>query len=128
VILLITRFRQFAIELYSLYLATRDPRAPLAAKITALIVAFYVVLPFDFLPDVIPLAGLVDEFIIIPLGMTAVSRLLPANVRAENHAKAVQSTEAVPRIMFWVKIVAAGVVLIWLVSLAAFIWLLIALF
>lgn len=54
--------------------AWRDPRTPRAARLLLLAAAAYVVFPFDAIPDLIPLAGWIDDLAIIPLALTLFSR------------------------------------------------------
>ena len=55
-------------------LAARDPRTPLAARLLAAAVAAYALNPIDLIPDVIPVLGLLDDLVLVPLGV----RLVPA--------------------------------------------------
>ena len=56
-----------------LYRLFKDPRVPLAEKALLIGVIVYVVSPLDFIPDVIPFIGQVDDLYLIAL---AVLRLL----------------------------------------------------
>ena len=42
----------------------RDPRAPLASKLVALLAVAYVISPIDFIPDAIPILGWLDDGLI----------------------------------------------------------------
>ena len=61
-----------------LWLAARDPTVPLAAKLIAGAVAAYALSPIDLIPDFIPVLGLLDDLIIVPLGILAARALIPA--------------------------------------------------
>ena len=50
-----------------LYRLIKDPRAPLAEKALLLGTIVYVVSPLDFLPDVIPFIGQVDDLYLVAL-------------------------------------------------------------
>src|SRR5690606_21164496 len=67
---LATKTGRFWTDAYVLYLAARDNRVPLYARLAAGAFAVYVLSPIDIVPDPIPLIGIVDDFIIIPLGLT----------------------------------------------------------
>jgi uncharacterized membrane protein YkvA (DUF1232 family) len=69
-------------ELALVWAMLRDPRAPMAAKATALLAVLYVVSPVDFVPDVIPLLGWIDDGVIAVLLLKLATRLLPADVHA----------------------------------------------
>ena len=60
-----------------LWLAARDPRTPLAAKIVAGAVAAYALSPIDLIPDFIPILGYLDDLVIVPAGIWLTVRLLP---------------------------------------------------
>lgn len=102
----------------AVYLAARDPRTPWYAKALALCVAGYALSPIDLIPDFIPVLGYLDDMILVPLGILAVIRLVPAEVLAD-------SREAAARIAARpVSRTAAAVILaLWLVSAALCAWL-----
>jgi uncharacterized membrane protein YkvA (DUF1232 family) len=72
----------------ALYLAARDPRTPWYARLVAAIIVAYVFSPFDLIPDFIPVVGLLDDLIIVPLGIAVVVRLVPGEVLADCRAQA----------------------------------------
>jgi uncharacterized membrane protein YkvA (DUF1232 family) len=67
-------------EVYALYLALRDPRVPWYAKAAMAAVVGYALSPIDLIPDFIPVIGLLDDLILIPLGIAFVVRMLPREV------------------------------------------------
>ena len=75
-------------EVYALYLASRDPRVPWYAKVVAGCVVAYALSPIDLIPDPIPILGYVDDLVLIPLGVLAVRRMIPAYVLAECRVRA----------------------------------------
>ncbi|CAN5526949.1 hypothetical protein BH23CHL2_BH23CHL2_22620 [soil metagenome] len=79
-----TRTGRFWTEAYILYLAARDSRVPFYARIVAAGFAIYVISPIDIVPDPIPLIGIVDDFVIIPLGLMVVRSLVPEYLRLEH--------------------------------------------
>jgi uncharacterized membrane protein YkvA (DUF1232 family) len=79
--------KELKIQVYALYLAYKDPRVPLSARILAACVVGYALSPIDLIPDVIPVLGLVDDLVIVPLGIVIVRRMIPANVMAECQEK-----------------------------------------
>lgn len=88
----IVRFRSavraLRAEVVAVYLAARDPRTPWAARLLAAAVAAYALSPIDLIPDVIPVLGLLDDLILVPLGVALVVRLVPPVVMAEARARA----------------------------------------
>lgn len=75
-------------EAHAVYLAVRDPRTPLAAKLFGLFLAAYALSPIDLIPDFIPVLGLVDDAIIIPLGVWLFEKMIPPAQLAEHRAAA----------------------------------------
>lgn len=65
-------------DIAALWIAARDRRTPIAAKLVAAAVAAYAFSPIDLIPDFIPLLGLVDDLILLPLGILLAVRMIPA--------------------------------------------------
>ncbi|KGB56564.1 DUF1232 domain-containing protein [Sphingopyxis sp. SE2] len=84
---------RLAIEGHAAWLAARDPRVPLIARALAVAVAAYALSPIDLIPDFIPLLGWLDDLVIVPLGLLAVRRLIPAPLWTELHAAAEAASE-----------------------------------
>ena len=63
-----------------LWLAARDPRVPLGAKLLAAFFAAYAFSPIDLIPDFIPVLGLLDDLLIVPAGVWITLRLIPPAV------------------------------------------------
>ncbi|NIK72118.1 MULTISPECIES: YkvA family protein [unclassified Paenibacillus] len=75
-------------NLMVMYLAYRDPRVPLFAKIVAICVVAYAFSPVDLIPDFIPVLGYLDDIVLVPLGIYIALRLFPKEVLEEYRAKA----------------------------------------
>jgi uncharacterized membrane protein YkvA (DUF1232 family) len=75
-------------DVHALWLAARDPRTPWYARWLALAIAAYALSPIDLIPDFIPVLGLLDDVLIVPLGVWLVVRLIPEEVLAEHRAAA----------------------------------------
>lgn len=98
-------------EIYALYLAYRDPRVPLAAKIVAAGVVAYAFSPIDLIPDFIPILGYLDDLLLLPLGAALAIRLIPREVMLECRRKARETlAEQHPSS----RAAAAVIILIWL--------------
>jgi uncharacterized membrane protein YkvA (DUF1232 family) len=52
----------------------RDPRVPRRRKLALVLLAAYVLLPFDLVPDFIPVAGQLDDAILVALVLRALVR------------------------------------------------------
>ena len=81
------------IEAHAVWLAVRDPRTPLLAKLFGVLVAAYALSPIDLIPDFIPVIGLLDDVILIPIGVWLFEKLLPAGLLAEHRATAEAAAE-----------------------------------
>ena len=106
-------------DVVALWLAARDPRTPLAAKLLAGVVAAYALSPIDLIPDFIPVVGYLDDLLLVPAGIWLVVRLIPAELLEEFRAVALARER--PRSLAGAVAVAAG----WLAmaGLAAWWWL-----
>lgn len=83
-------------EAQVLWLCVRHQDTPLAAKLMAGLVVAYALSPIDLIPDFIPVLGLLDDVIIIPLGILLVRRLVPPAVMAECREQVVSSAVHAP--------------------------------
>ena len=101
----------------ALYVAARDTRTPWYAKLLALMVAAYALSPIDLIPDVIPVLGLLDELILLPIAIALIARLIPADIMAESRTTA-QAILDRPRS----KAGAMIIVSFWVICLAALLW------
>ena len=87
------RERAIRRDVLAIYLAARDPRTPWYAKALAGCVAAYALSPIDLIPDFIPVLGYLDDLVIVPLGILAVLKLIPAEIMADNRAAAARAAE-----------------------------------
>ena len=75
-------------EVVAVWIAARDPRTPLMAKLVAGAVAAYAVSPIDLIPDFIPVVGYLDDLLIVPLGLMLAVRLIPQGLMVEFRERA----------------------------------------
>ena len=80
--------RRLKQEAFALYYACRDPRTPWYARLLAAGVVAYALSPLDLIPDFIPVLGMVDDLILVPLGVLLVAKLVPSEVMADCRARA----------------------------------------
>lgn len=105
-------------DAHAVYLAARDPRTPWYAKALAVCVAGYALSPIDLIPDFVPVLGLLDDVIIVPLGILVVVKLVPAEVMAETQAIAALAAEQPVS-----RKGAVAIASLWTISLALAAWL-----
>ena len=82
------RARQLKLGVYAIYLAYKDPRVPLRARIFAACVVGYAFSPIDLIPDVIPILGQLDDLVLVPLGVAIALKMIPAPVMLECRERA----------------------------------------
>ncbi|HWP91912.1 MAG TPA: DUF1232 domain-containing protein [Thermodesulfobacteriota bacterium] len=72
----------------SLYCALySDPRVPRIAKWLLWIAVSYIVLPFDLIPDFIPVIGHIDDVVIVPLLLGLALWMIPRKVYEEHRRR-----------------------------------------
>ncbi len=102
------RVRSLKRDVVAISLAVRDPRVPWYAKGVGVCVVAYALSPIDLIPDFIPVLGLVDDLVLVPLGLLLVVCLIPADLLAEHRAAAAAIAERPVS-----RVGAAAVVAIW---------------
>ncbi|MFZ5657609.1 MAG: DUF1232 domain-containing protein [Pseudomonadota bacterium] len=114
--------RRLKAQALVVHFAARDPRLPWTVRLLALLVAAYALSPIDLIPDFIPVLGLLDDLVLVPLGVALVMRLTPPEVRADARLRAEAAAErpvargmAVAIVALWLAVVA--LVLAWTVGL-----------
>ncbi len=112
--------RTLRIEAHAVWLTARHPDTPWLAQLVGMIVAAYALSPIDLIPDFIPILGLLDDAILIPLGIWLFLKLVPDQLYAENRAIAAQAAE---RPISWVGAAAIAALWVGFIALTA-LWLL----
>jgi uncharacterized membrane protein YkvA (DUF1232 family) len=116
--LVVTKLARARVYLIALWKLARHPQTPPAAKWLAFAVIAYAVSPIDLIPDFIPILGLLDDLVIVPLGVALVVRLTPKPLWQSVLAEAENSAQTLPS-MWWGAILIA---LVWLVVLGLLAW------
>lgn len=109
--------RSIKADVAALYIAAKDPRTPLSAKLISLTVVAYALSPIDLVPDFIPIIGYVDDLIIVPVGIILAIRLIPARLMLEFRSLA-SDHDRLPNNQTG----AIAVICIWLVGAMAIGW------
>lgn len=108
-----SRARQLKAQVLVVHFAARDPRMPWRVRALALGVAAYALSPIDLIPDFIPVLGLLDDLLLVPLGIALVVRLTPAAVLEDARRLAAEAMQRPAS-----RWMAAVIVLVWLLALA----------
>jgi uncharacterized membrane protein YkvA (DUF1232 family) len=111
--------RQLRAETYALYLAYKDPRVPLFARVFAACVVAYAFSPIDLIPDFIPVLGYLDDLVLIPLGIMLARKMIPAVVLAECR---IQAEEIIRQGKPVNRVAAVVIIGIWLILAMLSIW------
>ena len=107
------RLATYLLALWKLFKHRETPRG---VRWLAVAVLAYAVSPIDLIPDFIPVIGLLDDLILIPLGVALITRLTPPLLWQACLAEAEAGAEKLPRLVWG----AVAVVVVWLVVLGLF--------
>jgi uncharacterized membrane protein YkvA (DUF1232 family) len=103
--------QKLRVSVHAVWIGARDPEVPLLVRLFGLLVAAYALSPIDLIPDFIPIIGLLDDVILVPLGIWLFVKMVPPALHARHLAEAEQAdSRPVSRIG------AAVILLIWFVS------------
>jgi uncharacterized membrane protein YkvA (DUF1232 family) len=78
-------------DVHAAWLAVRDPRTPGYARAFGLLVTAYALSPIDLIPDFIPVLGLLDDALLVPLGIWLFVKMLPPGLFDECRARAAEA-------------------------------------
>ncbi len=65
-----------------LWFALRHPAAPRWLKLGAALIVLYVLSPIDLIPDFVPVIGVLDDLVLVPLAIRWLLRRLPPEIAA----------------------------------------------
>jgi uncharacterized membrane protein YkvA (DUF1232 family) len=66
-----------------LWFALKHPLAPGWLKPAVALMVLYVLSPVDLLPETIPVLGVVDDLVLVPLAISFIVKRLPTALRAD---------------------------------------------
>lgn len=119
IVRMLRRAKRLRHTAWALLLAVRDLRTPWPARVIAGAVVAYAFSPIDLIPDVIPLLGLLDDLVLIPIGVAIAIRLIPELVWTEAQARAEVSVGRATRI----GLIGLGIVVaVWLALVGGIGW------
>ncbi len=100
------------VDTHAVWLAARDPAVPYAVRLFGIALAAYALSPIDLIPDFIPIIGLLDDAIILPLGLWLFLKMLPDGV-FDVHRATAEAASHRPVSMAG----AVGIGLVWIIAL-----------
>jgi uncharacterized membrane protein YkvA (DUF1232 family) len=103
--------QRMKVDVHAAWLAARDSRTPWYARAFGLLVTAYALSPIDLIPDFIPILGLLDDAILVPLGIWLFVRMLPNGLFDEHRSTAAAAAQR-PRSGWGVAIV----LVVWLLA------------
>ena len=109
---------RLGVYLLALWKLFKHPDTPRAPKWIAIVVLAYAVSPIDLIPDFIPVLGLLDELVLLPLGIALAVKLTPEALWKARLAEAEEGSGQLPK-MLWGAVV---IVLVWLLVLGGLGW------
>jgi uncharacterized membrane protein YkvA (DUF1232 family) len=107
------RLNKYALTVYFI---ARDRRTSLFVRVLAVLVAACALSPIDLIPDFIPILGVLDDLILIPLGLALVVRLTPAVIVQSARARAAQTADKPVSYAAGALIVALWLVTLWAIA------------
>lgn len=72
--------RVFKSELMLYKLVLKDPKTPFSGKLFLALAVGYALMPFDLIPDFIPILGQLDDLIIVPLLVILALKMIPREI------------------------------------------------
>ena len=102
--------KQIKTDIPAVFLALKDKRTPLYAKLLAMLTVVYALSPIDFIPDFIPVLGYLDDVILLPMLVALTIKFIPKDVFEKNRKQAEGMWEdgkqakwyyAIPIILIW---------------------------
>jgi len=73
---------------HTTWLCARDPAVSWLPRLFALLIAGYALSPIDLIPDFIPVLGLLDDALLLPVGIWLFRKMIPAPIYAQHFAAA----------------------------------------
>lgn len=78
-----TYWKHMGQDVRLIYSLLRDERVPLYLKVLPVLVALYLLSPFDLIPGFLPVLGQMDDFGLMLLTLKAFTRLVPPAIVEE---------------------------------------------
>jgi uncharacterized membrane protein YkvA (DUF1232 family) len=109
---------RLGVYLLALWKLFKHPATPRAARWLAVAVLAYAVSPIDLIPDFIPVIGLLDDLVLVPLGLALVVKLTPPALWQARLQEAEAGADQLPTLLWG----AVAIVAVWLALLGLLLW------
>ncbi len=109
---------RLAVYLLALWKLFKHPDTPRAPKLVAMAVLAYALSPIDLIPDFIPVLGMLDDLILLPLGIALAVRLTPNALWQARLREAEAGREQLPKLLWG----AVAIVALWMLMLGLLLW------
>ncbi len=100
----------------TVYFIARSPQTSLPLRLFALMVAAYAFSPIDLIPDFIPVLGLVDDLVLLPIGFALVLRFTPDSIQRVARTRSIAASEKPVSRIAALTIIGLWGVLLWLLA------------
>ena len=97
---ILTFLKLFRYDLLVMLVALKHRDTPRNLKGLLIAAIIYLVSPIDLIPDAIPLAGIIDDAVIVPAAVMGLTNMLPSHVRYQAEAQAGKMLRYMPAILF----------------------------
>lgn len=108
------KVRSLKKQIRVLQIAYLDNRTPFYAKLLIGLTVGYLLSPIDLIPDFIPVIGLLDDLILVPLLIIISIKSIPAEVLVDARKKLQSTAEKPGKKNWWFGV---GIILVWLLAL-----------
>lgn len=108
------RARKLKSDIPAVYIALGKKETPVIAKVFAMITIIYALSPIDLIPDFIPIIGLLDDIILLPILIAITIKFIPeeilskCKIEAENlwiSGKPKRWYFAIPILLVWMALI-----------------------
>jgi len=108
------KVKQLKKQIIVVYLAYMHKGVKWYCKAFLLLILIYALSPIDLIPDFIPILGMLDDIVLIPLGIIIAVNLIPKNIWDECKLQAENEVNIDSK---YKKMGAALIILIWIIIL-----------
>jgi uncharacterized membrane protein YkvA (DUF1232 family) len=125
---IISKITDWVTTPYTIYLILKDPAISRSVKLRGVIplilIFAYIISPIDIIPDYIPLAGWLDDLVVVPLGLALVRIITPGIDLMEKRNRA---QAGIRQILLWTALALLVAILLGLIWLGLLIYIIVRL-